>query len=347
MIYLFIFVPLIWFAFAKLFFKAKVTWQEAAICMGMALVIIIVCKQTSIGLQTVDSEIWNSRVEKKYKAEVSCEHSYQCNPHPVTTGYGKDARTTIQYDTCYEHDHDFDWVVRSSLDDIFRISRVDRRGVNEPPRWTGTAIGDPVAVSHMYTNWLKAVPESLFASKGNYDKYSVPGYPSGIYDYYNLDRVINPPYTAINKELSLALREMGPSAQANVILVFSKDPNMEYAYAVRTKWGGGKKNDVIVVANPGSWVKVFSLSTQAIFEVQLEKELLDAPIDKYVAIIKDNVLHNFKRKPMKDFAYLKAQIKMPIYMIALCFLLPLVGSVTTTVITNDWVDKLQRRRYRR
>jgi len=352
-------IPIVWYSVSHLWFKQEIDYRIAGVIAVITIIIGCSLQYWAFRSQTSDFEIWNSRIVKKYKKSVPCEHSYTCNCRTVTSGSGKDQTTTTVCDTCYEHSEDFIWVLEDSIDNAITIDRVDRQGIVEPPRWTKAKIDDPMATQHVYTNYIKAVPESLFnVSKGDYEKFmsSIPDYPGNIYDYHYIVRVISNgvPLTDINKwnlDLSNALRLLGTQREANIILLFTKNTDKEYAYAARKKWNGAKKNDiVVVVGTPNypeiSWVKVFALCNNNLFQVQLEQELMDMKTittsDKFIELVSSNVMQNFKRKSMKDFEYLKAQINMPIWVIVFASIISLLMCVGSTAIINDW-DFLKRR----
>ncbi len=101
---------------------------QAAVCGG-------VCAAIYYGGMH-DTETWNSYVVTKEREEVSCSHSYSCNCLQVCSSDSNGGSSChTQCDTCYEHSYDVDWVVQDTIGD-FRISRIDRRGLGEPPRWT-------------------------------------------------------------------------------------------------------------------------------------------------------------------------------------------------------------------
>jgi len=85
---------------------------------------------------------------------------------------------------------------------------------------------------------------------------------------------------------------------------------------LRRHWLGGKKNDAIPVIgvdkeNNINWVEVMSLSNED-FKIRLRDGLLGTgKIDPNItlATIRDVISKHFKRRPMKDFEYLKSSIQ--------------------------------------
>lgn len=280
------------------------------------------------GMKSMDVEIWNGQVTSKDQERVSCSHSYDCNCRQVQTctGTGKDrtCSTSTQCDTCYEHNHDYRWNIRSNVGDV-EIERIDRQGKNTPPRWSQAVVGEPFAVSKTFTNYIKATPESLFnkADLALAGKYQIPGYPGVVYDYYRINRVLSvgvnvPDIANWNADVSNILRNLGPLKKANIVVVFTNNPAQNYANALNASWLGGKKNDVIVVIGTPEypkieWVSVLSWSDNQLFKVTLRDAIYDVSEVKrpeIIAIINENVQKSFVKKSFKDFDYLQNDIQL-------------------------------------
>jgi hypothetical protein len=222
-----------------------------------------------------------------------------------------------------------DWNVQTSNGERVTIDRVDRQGVDEPPRFTRVMMGEPTAIEHGYTNYIKASPGTLFRHQGLVEKFkaSIPGYPE-VYDYYRMNRLIlvGGPQIRNAKEwddgLSQLNAEVGRPKQANIIVVIAKDLPQEYFYALEEAWIGAKKNDIVLVIgvdylnqdslelNP-TWVTVMAWTTQEIFKVRLRDDIMSAgPLQTNVVldILKKDVTQLYVRKPMAEFEYLEASI---------------------------------------
>jgi hypothetical protein len=305
----------------------------------------------------VDTEVWNGEVTKKVREEVACEHSYTCN---CTTD--KDGRQTCQ--TCYEHDHDVDWKLENTAGDDIEIRRVDRQGVDEPPRWTAVQIGDPVSQLHHFVNYVMGAKDSLFNNKdaqSSFDQFKsqIPAYPDHVYDYYRLNRVLavgkveidELSLNAWDQQLAQMLRPLGPRKQVNVIIVLTtiKDPN--FANALRTAWLGGKKNDVVVVIGTTDypkvdWARVFSWTDNEAFKIQLADAIQDKgtldPVNT-TALIGGWVNRDFTRKHMKDFNYLAWESTPSM---SACIIIAFLSLAATTACILVLNKPTRRRRYR-
>jgi hypothetical protein len=207
-------------------------------------------------------------------------------------------------------------------------------------------VGDPVAAARAYTNYIKAVPESLFHAKISLSKQyadKIPPYPSQIYDYYNINRVLSvgvpvPDLPAWNTGVSQIMRKLGPQRHANVVIVFVNDANSSYVHALEGAWLGGKKNDVVVVVGTTSyptieWVRIMSWTDKEIFKVQLRDELQAlGTVDRsaFLGIIEKHTMATFVRKSMKDFEYLKEEIEPPLWVVVLAGVLGLLAALGST-----------------
>lgn len=294
---------------------------------GLVILACLVVAGSSAGIvscaNTHDVEVWNGVVTGKERNTVSCSHSYQCHCHQVCSGSGKNRSCSEHCDTCYEHSHDYDWDVYTSINETITIDRVDRQGVDRPPRWSAVVMGEPVSTTHSYKNYIKASPGTLFRHQGLRDKYAanIPKYPQDIYDYYRLDRLVavgvpidNP--RSWNAELSRINADLGKPKQVNMIVVLVKNQPDEYYYALEEAWIGGKKNDAILVVSVDDqmkpqWASVMAWTSNELFKVKLRDDIMDEQVinrDTLMTALATNVSKYYVRKPMKEFEYLSAQI---------------------------------------
>lgn len=307
-----IIIPLI----AAKVFHQQLTLKEVLLACIAPVVVSAIIVMGGKYSQMSDVQILNGKVTGKSREEVSCEHSYQCN-------CSTDSKGNRHCSTCYEHSYDVDWVVNSTVGDD-TISRIDRRGLDEPPRWTNVVIGEPFAKKDTYLNYVKGARSTLF-NMSKYDlanaKY-VPAYPGNVFDYYRINRVVTvgvglPYKDELNNKLNLILRDLGPSKEANIVFVVTnKGP--EFAQTVTRHWLGGKKNDVLVFVGVTAlpkidWVVVNSWSKDPAVNVNLQGALRDigdlSKVDDIVSAINMNVAKHYVRKPMSDFEYLEDTVE--------------------------------------
>lgn len=307
---------------AGIFFLSKqICWKEVLIMFAVQLAVTGISAAIVYNSATSDVEVWNSRVVGKKQQRVSCSHSYECNCRSCNCD--KKGHCSRCCSTCYEHSNDYDWEVYTSMKEEIDINRIDRQGVREPPRWTQVFLGEPVATTHSFTNYVKASPDSLFRKSGQTDKYAgmIPPYPIDVYDYYRLNRIVLVNGAKVDDVagwragLDDLNASLGADKQVNIILVVVRDVSPDYFYALEQSWVGGKKNDVVVVlsvdtAGLVTWANTMSWESNEIFKVKLRDDLVGLKMDRQIVLDKvgENIKIYHKRKPMAEFEYLKSAI---------------------------------------
>jgi hypothetical protein len=225
--------------------------------------------------------------------------------------------------------------------------------------------GDACSKVVDYKNYIKAVPETLFkpVSKEAKEKFAkwIPKYPQSIYNFYSMDRVVAagltiPDLANWNHLLSEKLKTLGPARQANAVFVITKTDDPNYFYALQDAWMGGKKNDIVVVIGApsfpqrASWVRVMALTDSDIFKVELRDALLELPELTANSVMDTFAAHamSFKRKSMKDFAYLDAEIDPPTWVLALIVVLIIAAYAGFWIYMYSQNGRIkQLRKYRR
>ena len=284
---------------------------------------------------------------------IGCRHSYSCNCRTVrytSTCYrnGKSytcTKTKRVCDTCYRYPWERDYYLQSDIG-TFLVPRQDPQGATEPLRWVRTEIGEPASRRNSYTNWIKASADSLFKEhKGLLEQFKdLPDYPNKIYDIYKIKRVIllgNVNYNTefLNEKLSKILKILGPQQQANIIIILTDNSTDDIAYALRAKWEGFKKNDIVINIgldqhNTVQWTKVFSWSKNEMVNIVLEDEIYKhfskKPLESNYLILTifHNVSQYFERKSMKEFEYLTQDaVMVPTYLWVTLILLSVFGTI--------------------
>lgn len=347
-ILLMIILPVPWVA--KALWPHEIKYKEMAVIALVSIVVAMgVYAAGNIG-QTLDYEILSGEITKKERIHDSYVRTYSCRCRQVCSGSGQRRTCSEQCDTCYEDRYTVKWKACSNIRD-FTIKELDEgsRSVYrtpDPARYTEIRIGDPVAVSSSFTNYVKAVPESLFHATAAMTKQyqsKIPPYPGQIYDFYKVNRVVPvgvsvPNLAEWNEGVSLMLRKLGPQRQANVIIVFVNEINSDYIHALEGAWVGGKKNDIIVVVGTTQypkidWVRISSWTDKQVFKINLRDELQQLGTvdkDQFLGIIEKNTMATFQRKSMKDFEYLADEIEPPMWVIILAGILGLGLAVGTS-----------------
>lgn len=357
MFYFLVLTPnLIWPFIAKAIWPHRLTTLEILLQVGFVLLVGWSTYNLSTYWQAQDVEVLNGEVSSKKSQHVSCGHSYRCNPHRVRrcsgSGKSKSCRYVTEYDTCYEHPWDQDWVVHTNLLDSYTFSRVDRRGLQEPPRWTEVKIGDPASKTQSYQNLVLAASNSLYNTT-EFAKYletykgALPEYNSNIHSYYKHDKLTTVGVKLTKEErdnwnlqLGNAAKKIGPIYHANPIVVLVGKHGAEYANALQAKWLGGKLNDVVLVIGTDDgrsikWARGFSWSEKSMVDVALRDRILELPGLTPEGVSKaliEVVPKAFSKRSKKSFDYLKDEIQPSTTTLIWTFVLCLFFNVSLTVL---------------
>ena len=292
------------------------------ILVGVQILVAGISTAICYHSNTSDVEIWNGTVIAKKKVRVSCSHSYSCGCYTDCSGSGKDKSCSTLCSTCYHHDWDWDWRILTSNSEEIEIDRVDDQGSETPPRWSQVIVGEPTAVPHQFTNYIKASPDSLFRRQGQASpliQNLIPPYPQ-VRDYYRIDRLLlvngaQAPSEEWNESLNKLNAEVGAKKQINVLVVLVRNLGPEFFFALEQEWIGGKKNDCVIVIGTDDksqhvlWARAMVWSTDEKFRVKLLQGIQDQTLDPQHTLKAIRLaMPDFERKPMRDFEYLQASI---------------------------------------
>lgn len=361
LIILAVMLPLPWVS--KLIWPHQVTLLEAAASVGASAIVIAITYFAGQAGMTWDTEIWNGKIVSKNREHGHYLEAYSCNCRQVCSGSGKNRSCSTTCDTCYRDHYTVKWTAASTIG-TFHIDGKDWTSsavykVPDPERYASIQKDDPCSRTSSFTNYVKAVPESLFHANPLLQKRfenMIPEYPLGIYDIYRLDRAIPvgvsvPDLKQWNQDISGILRELGPQKQANIIVLFVNTPDSSYQQALEAAWIGGKKNDIIVILGTTQypkidWAAVSSWSKSETFKVQLRDEILDVGEvrrEAIIPLIEKNTLKYFERRHMKEFEYLKDEIEPPIWVLVLAVVLGIAFSLGASYLFSDTSINQRRR----
>lgn len=310
----------VWLLAMRLF-PHTITLKEGLIMIVVQCAVIAFIIFGSLYGQGSDVQILNGEVTSKSREITSCEHSYSCNCRQSCSGSGKTRSCTTICDTCYEHSHDYNWVVKSNVGSV-NIDRIDRRGSSEPPRWTIVQLGDPFSKEVNYYNYIKASPFSIFNKSTLDENVPVPGYIH-VKDYYRVDRVVTfgVNYTTemsrLNDLLNERLKKLGPTKKVNIVVIFHNQLS-SFSETLKAKHLGGKINDVYVVVGikeqQFASVDAFSWSKNSLVNVAVRDAVSDVNeinAEKLTSAIADNVEKYYNYRSIEEFKYLDAEVEVP------------------------------------
>jgi hypothetical protein len=349
-----IFPFVIWPFIAKLIWKDTISYGEIPINIVIGIIVVAIIYFSGRYTGTGDVEILNGQITGKTRIHDSYEQSYDCNCRSVSCG--KNCTTTM-CDTCYETHYTVDWDLQSTIGS-YNVDYKDSilKSVYSSPDpiiYKKAKKGQHCAKEHSYTNWVKAVPESLFNTKAHtMEQYNtkIPAYPR-VHSLYKFNRVITVDANVkqkqqLNNQLNKALRTLGPSKQVNIILIVTGINDPMYRYAVENKWIGGKKNDAVVFIgvdkqNNITWTDVMTFAQNKgneLFHVTMRDKLKEVgtlnETNKIVNVITSTVQNKFDRISMAEFERLKEEIDPPAWLFWLVFIIGGSISFGTTVFLH-------------
>jgi len=339
-------IPVIWLFVAKFWLRTTFNWKELGISVVATMAVTSIVWATGMMSQTSDTEIWNGQVTKKVRVHDTYEDPYDCF---CTT----DSKGNSSCQTCYETRYTVTWKALTTVGNV-RFKHLDRssRSVYREPDplvYKRCVIGEPASITHSYTNYVKAVPDSLFHDDSKIPEEfvgKIPSYPK-VYGFYKLNRVLNVDskipqniVNDINSGLSNELKTLGFAKQVNIIVILTEIDDSSYRYAIEKAWLGAKKNDVVVFVGLDdskiTWVDVMTWALNSgneLFHVTmrdglLEQNTLDAK--KFVPFVSQTVSKLYDRPQMKDYEYLKDDIHPPAFVIILAIIIAFGMSIGFT-----------------
>lgn len=327
----------------KYFFNTTINWLEFSINLIVPIIIVIIVIQLGKYSELKDVEIWNGEITSKNREHGSYIRTYQCNC--------RTRNKTRTCSTCTENRYTVNWTAQSTVGNIL-FKHLDSSSslvylTPNPSIYEKCEIGQPAAIQHDWTNYVKASKDSLFTSKEyKFDGKSIlPSYPLN-YDFYKMNRVLNAGsgvsnevIKSLNDSLNNELKRLGPKKQVNIIVVFTSASNRDYRHSLEAHWEGVKKNDVIVVINPSAPVKWVDIITwgknkgNEMLQVKLRDDILslsNIDSDNLTKAVVRNIEQHFKRLSEQEFEYLKEEIDPPVWSIILGLVLAVSCSLGMT-----------------
>lgn len=369
-IWLLLLFPLVWPFIAKRIWDAKITWSELALSVVVVSILTTGTHQLGKYGQTIDYEIWNGVITSKNRDHGTYEQAYDCNCVESCSGSGNSRSCSTTCQTCYETHYTVTWTANSTAGNMtFDHKDSTWRSVYaspDPTVYKKCEKGQPASRTHKYTNYVQAVPNSLFNDDSKLAEQfagNIPKYPE-VYGFYRLNRVVNvgakvPPtfVKELNTNINNTLRTVGPKKQVNVVVVLTSIPDPSYRYAVENAWQGGEKNDVVVfIGTDGNTILWSDVMTWAhnsgneLFHVKLRDGIKATAIDPTAMgdMITSTIWKHFDRPEMAAYEYLQDEIEPPLWVLCIAIFFSIGGPLFGSWLfhrTN--IDFFKNVRYRR
>jgi hypothetical protein len=340
-------VPFIWLLSMKFVLRTTLNAKELAISLVVVSILVVATIELGKYGMTQDTEVWNGKVASKDRVHGTYEESYSCNCKT-------DSKGNSSCSTCYRTHYTVDWIARTTVGKItFKSLDSTWRTVYnkpDPARYTQCKVGEPAAIEHRYTNYVQAVPNSLFHDDSKELDYTdkIPAYPR-VYDFYRYNRVINvdSKITAVevkelDRNLDNVLKYLGASKQANIIVILTEIDDPTYRYAVENAWQGGEKNDVVIfIGLDGqkiTWVDVMTWALNSgneMFHVTMRDNITamkEFNVAGLTTVIPKVITELYDRPHMADYEYLADEIDPPTWVIWLALFFAFGGSAILTYV---------------
>ena len=350
-------------------------WKEFGIQVGVTFlyVVSIYLLMFSTTTDLIDTEVYNGKAVKftkweKWKERQTYTETYSC-------GTSKNPRTCTRTKTRIVSHPEY-WELLTSNGEVIQVKRRDylraasNFGTKEVDVYRSNQVshgdGDkwvsypniviPTAVEHNYENPVRAVKSNVLHTKvpearikqlidwGRLREY--PRLYVGEYGSTQLNRFIDTTAGVKAKYLD-DLNKMSVSfatKQANPIIYVTKE-DRDFKDALEHYWSKGKKNDITLILGVDKdsnilWSDVITYTDNTDFIIDIQNKFKGKNINTDKSIIlktyNDLVMTSYKRKPMKDFDYLKDSITLEWYWQLLIFLgnLGVSGFVMYKMMTN-------------
>ncbi len=333
---------------AKHYLHKTITWTEYSL---ISLIVLLACSiviGTGFYTNLSDVEILNGMITEKKREHGTYLQSYSCNCSTSCSGSGNSRSCSQVCQTCYRRHYTVTWYATSTLGNI-GIDSADTTSrsvynLPDPPEYVRCYKGEPASKNHVYKNYVRAVPESLFNTKQNeISQYNIPRYPT-VHSIYKVSRVLRVGSGAskkeldkLNKMLSDELRYLGASKEVNIIAIFTNVQDPAYRNVVENAWIGGKKNDVVLFfGTDGNRILWHDTMTWALnsgnelFVATMNQDFMDmggiVNAEKITKIVVKNINALYTRPKMEKYKYLMDEIEPPVWSIILSALLSVFGS---------------------
>lgn len=343
--------PLVWPFVARLIWPRQISWKEVGLQAGLMCLVVAMVWGLGRVSKTDDTLLVSGQVTQKHRVHDSYLRSYSCNCYQSCSGSGSNRTCTTRCRTCYERRYTVDWYLSTTIGTIGiqKYDRTSRSVYNspDPELYARAFVGEPCSRYESYTNYVKAVPDSLFGtiSKTTQGKFvgDIPAYPV-LYNIYQVNRVLNVK-SKVNptllRELDVGLDEinktLGPTKQVNLLMVVTGINDPMYRYAFENNWLGGKKNDVVIfIGTDGEKIQWVDVMTWALNRGngQFRSTLRDniaavGAVDpaRIVPVVHDTVKTLYTRPRMEDFKYLSKEVQPSNWVIILCVIIAVFGSL--------------------
>lgn len=362
-LYLIALIPLV--TGGILFLKSRnFSWQEWLIVSLVGFGIAGLFHLAVNSSMTSDTETWSGEITSavfypKWIEEYQERHS---KTYYTGSGENRKSHTKVWYTT--EHrTHSEHWTAFTSLDVSHSISEEEFNHIRSKfkdltvstPFKPGFDGGDrniytsynktgyvfPVTTKRTFENRVKASP-SLFRFPEVPENIPVFCYPNNG-DWRRSDRLVGIACKKFSiREFDVLNAELGPKKKVNVIIVgYPKGTTNQDAEWLKSKWMGGKKNDLVICYggdNNGKaeWASVFGWTEEELVKKNLETLFINNVVgDNLLPEIRTEIIKNYTIKDWSKFDYLSVEPPVWVYYLYLVIIILMEGALIFFFLQND------------
>ena len=348
-LFLLMLFPILVIIAMKIWRPTKFSWLEAGTQFVLSLICIVGLYMGGKYMEMSSVEFWTGTVQSKTHEDDWYQTSYCC----ATDDKGNCTST------CYTDHYTRDWYLKTTVGKI-RTSYIDtewrssRDSFSSDKYWNGAYKGEACSITNRYLNYVQAAKYSLHHRSGTNEAFAkaglLPEYPQ-LHGVYKLDRVLDLGVGIENiDEWRLALddymKTLGGAKQINIFIIFVPTTDPSYTAALEAHWRGANKNDTIIVVgmeglvfNSVGMIDVITWAKDPIYKINLIGDLLkstklDGTLNNgtydpalFLKIVNDVTIRDYDRRPMEDHIKLKDEIDPPFWVLVLCMILAIPGSL--------------------
>jgi hypothetical protein len=341
-LFLLMLFPILVIIAMKIWRPTQFSWLEAGTQFVLSLICIVGLYMGGKYMEMSSVEFWTGTVQSKTHDDDWYQTSYCC-------ATDKDGNCTS---TCYTDHYTRDWYLKTTVGKI-RTSYIDtewrstRNSFSSDKYWNGAYKGEACSVTNRYLNYVQAAKFSLHNRSGTNKEYLeaglLPAYPQ-IHGIYKLHRVLDlgvgvPQIDGWRLALDDHMKTLGGLKQINIFIVFVPTTNPSYTAALEAHWRGANKNDTIIVVGVDkgtktigmvdviTWAKSSMYKVNLIGELSKIKTLETDTFTPFLKTVADITINDYDRRPMEEFIKLKDEIDPPFWVLVLCIILAIPGSL--------------------
>ena len=340
--------PILTVIVMKVWRAQNYTWLESGTQVVLTFICITAFYMGGKYSEMSATEYWTGSITQKTYEDDWYQTSYCCSTD-------KDGNCNR---TCYDDHYTREWFLKTTVGKI-RTSYIDtewrtrRDNFESDWIWNEAYIGQACSRPNTYLNYVQAAKFSLHHRSGSTERFAkaglLPNCPK-LHHKYRLDRVIDLGVGISNIDewrliLDDYMKVLGASKQINIFVLFVPTDDPGYTAALEAHWLGANKNDTIIIVGMTKDTKIINMvdvitwAKDPIYKINLVGDLTDfaklsattnnGSIDPngFLKLVNDITIKDYERLPMATFENLKDEIDPPFWVLVICIILAVPGSL--------------------